>query len=86
MTILTPVQFESTFRYFDKDETNTLNLSEMIAALASLGIMYSEEDFLDSIYEGISFLACSVTCSVARYGATVQNLACSVPHYNAQCM
>ena len=52
MTNLTPAQleeFESTFRYFDKDETNTLNLSEMIAALASLGIVYSEED-LDTIY------------------------------------
>ncbi|KAH9480827.1 Alpha-actinin-like protein 1 [Psilocybe cubensis] len=53
MTNLTPAQleeFESTFRYFDKDETNTLNLAEMIAALASLGIVYSEED-MDLIYE-----------------------------------
>ncbi|KAF8882897.1 actinin-like protein [Gymnopilus junonius] len=53
MTNLTPAQleeFESTFRYFDKDETNTLNLSEMIAALASLGIVYSEED-MDLIYD-----------------------------------
>lgn len=43
MTNLTPAQieqFESTFRYFDKDEKNTLNLSEMAAALASLGIVY----------------------------------------------
>lgn len=47
MTNLTPAQleqFESTFRYFDKDETNTLSLTEMTAALASLGIVYSEED------------------------------------------
>ena len=44
MTNLTPAQleqFESTFRYFDKDESNTLNQSEMSAALASLGIVYS---------------------------------------------
>jgi Ca2+-binding EF-hand superfamily protein len=43
MTNLTPAQleqFESTFRYFDKDETNTLNLFEMSGALASLGIVY----------------------------------------------
>lgn len=44
MTNLTPAQleqFESTFRYFDKDESNTLEQSEMTAALASLGIVYS---------------------------------------------
>jgi len=43
MTNLTPAQleqFETTFRYFDKDETNTLNQFEMSAALASLGIVY----------------------------------------------
>lgn len=43
MSNLTPAQleqFESTFRYFDRDETNTLNISEMAAALASLGIVY----------------------------------------------
>ncbi|KAF9077523.1 actinin-like protein [Rhodocollybia butyracea] len=53
MTNLTPAQleqFESTFRYFDKDESNTLNQSEMTAALASLGIVYSDED-MDYIYE-----------------------------------
>jgi Ca2+-binding EF-hand superfamily protein len=44
MTNLTPAQleqFEGTFRYFDKDETNTLSQAEMTAALASLGIIYS---------------------------------------------
>jgi hypothetical protein len=49
MTNLTPAQieqFESTFRYFDKDETNTLNVSEMAAALASLGIVYGVSRFL----------------------------------------
>ncbi len=43
MSNLTPAQleqFESTFRYFDRDESNTLNISEMAAALASLGIVY----------------------------------------------
>jgi len=53
MTNLTPAQleqFESTFRYFHKDESNTLNQSEMTAALASLGIVYSDED-MDYIYD-----------------------------------
>jgi len=53
MTNLTPAQleqFESTFRYFDRDETNTLNQAEMAAALASLGIVYSDED-MDIIYD-----------------------------------
>ncbi|KAJ2914700.1 hypothetical protein MD484_g5691, partial [Candolleomyces efflorescens] len=61
MTNLTPAQleqFESTFRYFDKDETNTLNQIEMMAALASLGIVYSDQD-MDFIYEQL----------VADYGA-----------------
>ncbi|KAG6903161.1 hypothetical protein C0995_004709 [Termitomyces sp. Mi166 len=49
MTNLTPAQleqFESAFRYFDKDETNTLSLPEMTAALASLGIVYTDEDMI----------------------------------------
>ncbi|KAF9525906.1 actin cross-linking [Crepidotus variabilis] len=61
MTNLTPAQleqFESTFRYFDKDESNTLNIAEMVAALASLGIVYSEED-MDIIYDQL----------VSEYGA-----------------
>ena len=48
MTNLTPAQleqFESTFRYFDKDESNTLEPLEMTAALASLGIVYSVRPF-----------------------------------------
>lgn len=47
MSNLTPAQleqFESTFRYFDKDESNTLSVPEMSAALASLGIVYSDDD------------------------------------------
>jgi hypothetical protein len=46
-TNLTPAQleeFESTFRYFDKDASNTLTVPELGAALASLGIVYTEED------------------------------------------
>ncbi|KIJ62611.1 hypothetical protein HYDPIDRAFT_114269 [Hydnomerulius pinastri MD-312] len=49
MSNLTPAQleqFESTFRYFDRDETNTLILSEFSAALASLGIIYSDDDMV----------------------------------------
>ncbi|KAF5382629.1 hypothetical protein D9615_003017 [Tricholomella constricta] len=49
MTNLTPAQleqFESTFRYFDKDESNTLSVSEIAAALASLGIVYTDDDMV----------------------------------------
>ena len=56
MTNLTPAQleqFESTFRYFDKDESNTLNLSEMAAALASLGLVYSDND-MNYIYDHLT--------------------------------
>ncbi|CAG8620696.1 3262_t:CDS:2, partial [Acaulospora colombiana] len=38
-------QFESTFRYFDKDETNTLSISELAAALASLEQEYGAANF-----------------------------------------
>lgn len=47
MTNLTPAQleqFESTFRYFARDGTNTLSLPDFNAALASLGLVYSDED------------------------------------------
>lgn len=53
MTNLTPAQleqFESTFRYFDKDQSNTLNEFESAAALASLGIVYSVSDDLLQSY------------------------------------
>ncbi|KAJ8593785.1 hypothetical protein M405DRAFT_785381 [Rhizopogon salebrosus TDB-379] len=49
MTNLTPAQleqFESAFRYFDREETNTLSLTEMSAALASQGVIYSDEDMV----------------------------------------
>ncbi|KAF5369426.1 hypothetical protein D9758_002608 [Tetrapyrgos nigripes] len=56
MTNLTPAQleqFESTFRYFDKDDSKVLSLSEMTAALASLGIVYSDQD-MDFIYDQLT--------------------------------
>lgn len=44
MTNLTPAQleqFESTFRYFARDDNNVLDLPEFSGALASLGMVYS---------------------------------------------
>jgi Ca2+-binding EF-hand superfamily protein len=45
MTNLTPIQleeFESVFRHFDRDDTNSLMELEFSAALASLGLVFSE--------------------------------------------
>ncbi|CAG8518171.1 11207_t:CDS:10 [Ambispora leptoticha] len=56
MTNLTPGQleeFESTFRHFDKDSSNTLNLFEFSAALASLGIFYRDEE-LEAAFKQLS--------------------------------
>ncbi|ANB13948.1 hypothetical protein AWJ20_4900 [Sugiyamaella lignohabitans] len=47
MTNLTPIQleeFESVFRFFDKGQRNSLQESEFSGALASLGLVYSEEE------------------------------------------
>ncbi|RKF74127.1 Alpha-actinin-like protein 1 [Golovinomyces cichoracearum] len=47
MTNLTPIQleeFESVFRHFDRDSTNCLQELEFSAALASLGLVFSEEE------------------------------------------
>lgn len=47
MTNLTPIQleeFESVFRHFDRDDTNTLQELEFSAALASLGLVFSEDE------------------------------------------
>lgn len=55
MTNLTPAQleeFEQTFRYFDKDCTNTLSVSEFKYALSSLGIVY--DDKLESVFYQIT--------------------------------
>lgn len=46
-TKLTPSQleeFETTFRHFDKDQTNKLDVNDFSAALSALGIIYSDED------------------------------------------
>ncbi|CAG8495259.1 3574_t:CDS:10 [Acaulospora colombiana] len=54
MTNLTPAQleeFESTFRHFDKDASNTLNIFEFKAALASLGLMYNDAEFESAFYQ-----------------------------------
>jgi Ca2+-binding EF-hand superfamily protein len=47
MTNLTPIQleeFESVFRHFDREDTNSLQELEFSAALASLGLVFSEDE------------------------------------------
>lgn len=54
MTNLTPIQleeFESVFRHFDRDGTNTLQELEFSAALASLGLVYDEEEMHEKYIE-----------------------------------
>ena len=54
MTNLTPIQleeFESVFRHFDRDGTNTLQELEFSAALASLGLVYDEGEMHDKYVE-----------------------------------
>jgi Ca2+-binding EF-hand superfamily protein len=54
MTNLTPIQleeFESVFRHFDRDGTNALNELEFSAALASLGLVYDEQEMHDKFLE-----------------------------------
>ena len=60
MTNLTPIQleeFESVFRHFDRDSSNTLHEIEFSAALASLGLVYDEEEMHEVFVE---------TCGPAR--------------------
>ncbi|TIB42517.1 hypothetical protein E3P86_00352 [Wallemia ichthyophaga] len=40
-------EFESTFRYFDRDDSNCLSYGEFGAALASLGITYPEDEMVE---------------------------------------
>ena len=50
MTNLTPIQleeFESVFRHFDRDGSNSLQELEFSAALASLGLVYDEAEMHD---------------------------------------
>ena len=54
MTNLTPIQleeFESVFRHFDRDGSNTLTELEFSAALASLGLVYDEQEMHDKYLE-----------------------------------
>lgn len=54
MTNLTPIQleeFESVFRHFDRDGTNHLSEAEFAAALASLGLVYGDEEMHDVFVE-----------------------------------
>jgi Ca2+-binding EF-hand superfamily protein len=54
VTNLTPIQleeFESVFRHFDRDDSNTLHEAEFAAALASLGLVYDEDEMKDVFAE-----------------------------------
>ncbi|ELR02358.1 hypothetical protein VC83_07772 [Pseudogymnoascus destructans] len=54
MTNLTPIQleeFESVFRHFDRDASNSLQELEFSAALASLGLVFSEDEMHDYFLE-----------------------------------
>lgn len=62
MTNLTPIQleeFESVFRHFDRDSSNTLQELEFSAALASLGLVYDEHEMHEVFVE---------TCGPTRLG------------------
>ncbi|RMZ91249.1 hypothetical protein DV736_g1547, partial [Chaetothyriales sp. CBS 134916] len=68
MTNLTPIQleeFESVFRHFDRDGTNTLQELEFSAALASLGLVYDElemhEKYVEVCHSGISLTSSPVS-------------------------
>lgn len=57
MTNLTPIQleeFESVFRHFDRDDSNSLQELEFSAALASLGLVFSEDEMHDYFLEAAS--------------------------------
>ncbi|KAI0166326.1 calponin homology domain-containing protein [Xylariaceae sp. FL1272] len=54
MTNLTPIQleeFESVFRHFDRDDTNSLSELEFSAALASLGLVFTEDEMHEEFVE-----------------------------------
>lgn len=63
MTNLTPMQleeFESVFRHFDRDLSNSLHEIEFSAALASLGLVY-DEDEMHEVFREVSAGGRSVT-------------------------
>lgn len=56
MTNLTPIQleeFESVFRHFDRDLSNSLQELEFSAALASLGLVYDEREMKET-FRGVA--------------------------------
>lgn len=56
MTNLTPIQleeFESVFRHFDRDSSNSLQEIEFSAALASLGLVYDDHE-MHSVFRDVS--------------------------------
>ncbi|KAL9015856.1 MAG: hypothetical protein Q9185_006771 [Variospora sp. 1 TL-2023] len=56
MTNLTPIQleeFESVFRHFDRDSSNSLQEIEFSAALASLGLVYDDQE-MHSVFRDVS--------------------------------
>lgn len=56
MTNLTPIQleeFESVFRHFDRDGSNSLHELEFSAALASLGLVYDDQE-MRTVFNEIS--------------------------------
>lgn len=67
MTNLTPIQleeFESVFRHFDRDGSNTLQELEFSAALASLGLVYDETE-MHEVYR-------EVCCKESRADSTAR--------------
>lgn len=72
MTNLTPAQleeFESTFRHFDNNQTNSLSSAEFNAALASLGIMYEDDEFA-GVFAQCTQGGAEVTFEQVRYGGS----------------
>lgn len=77
MTNLTPIQleeFESVFRHFDRDGSNSLSEVEFSAALASLGLVYDEiemhEKFIETVKgsSSTSLPLTSPTTTLSRTG------------------
>lgn len=71
MTNLTPIQleeFESVFRFFDKGHRNALLESEFSGALASLGLIYTEEEMHD-VFE----LAAGISQSQTHTSASTES-------------
>ncbi|MCJ1353549.1 MAG: hypothetical protein MMC33_003535 [Icmadophila ericetorum] len=75
MTNLTPIQleeFESVFRHFDRDGSNTLSEVEFSAALASLGLVYDEIEMHEKFIETVK--SSSGPNSISNLSLTSPNL------------